>query len=54
MVSKRLATLDTSIIIEILDRGDVDPLRELLDRYRVLYIPWICLYEYLYGHRYIT
>ncbi len=26
---------------------------ELLDRYRALYIPWICLYEYLYGHEYI-
>ncbi len=53
MVSKKLATLDTSVIIEVLDRGDVDLLRELLDRYTVLYIPWVCLYEYLYGHRYI-
>ncbi len=47
------ATLDTSVIIEILDRGDRELLHELLDRYRIFYIPWICLYEYLYGHKFI-
>ncbi len=24
-----------------------------MDRYGALYIPWIVLYEYLYGHRYL-
>jgi len=47
------AVLDTSVIIEILDGGSTDVVDELLDKYRVLYIPWISLYEYLYGHKYI-
>ena len=44
------AVLDSSVLIKLLDRGDVDLLEELVSRYDRLYIPWISLYEYLYGH----
>lgn len=45
--------LDTSIVIEIFDRGDTSLLEDIMNRYSVLYIPWIVLYEYLYGHKYL-
>lgn len=45
--------LDTSIVIELFDRGNTGLLEGILDRYSALYIPWIVLYEYLYGHKYI-
>ncbi len=45
--------LDTSIVIEIFDRGDTSLLEDIMSRYSVLYIPWIVLYEYLYGHKYL-
>ena len=45
--------LDTSIVIEIFDRGDISLLEDIMSRYSVLYIPWIVLYEYLYGHKYL-
>jgi len=42
--------LDTSFIIELLDRGRKD-LVYLLAEYDEIIIPWISLYEYLYGHK---
>ncbi len=45
--------LDTSVIIEIFDRGNTDLLENILSKYDALYIPWIVLYEYLYGHKYL-
>ncbi len=45
--------LDTSVLIELFDRGNTDLLEEIVERYSALYIPWIVLYEYLYGHRYL-
>jgi len=42
--------LDTSFLIEILDRGRKE-LAELLAEYEEAIIPWISLYEYLYGHK---
>lgn len=45
--------LDTSTVIEIFDRGDTSLLEDIMSRYSVLYIPWIVLYEYLYGHKYL-
>ncbi len=45
--------LDTSVLIELFDRGNTDLLEEIMERYSALYIPWIVLYEYLYGHRYL-
>ena len=42
--------LDTSFLIEVLDRGRRD-LVNVLAGYDEIIIPWICLYEYLYGHR---
>ncbi|RLF22634.1 MAG: hypothetical protein DRN15_08575 [Thermoprotei archaeon] len=45
--------LDTSILIEVYDRGKEKLLADILDRYNVLYVPWIVLYEYLYGHKYM-
>ncbi len=45
--------LDTSIVIEIFDRGNISLLEDIMSRYSVLYIPWIVLYEYLYGHKYL-
>lgn len=46
--------LDTSVLIELFDRGNTDLLEEIMERYSALYIPWIVLYEYLYGHRYLA
>ena len=45
--------LDTSVLIELFDRGNTELLEEIVERYSALYIPWIVLYEYLYGHRYL-
>ena len=45
--------LDTSILIEVFDRGNKGLLKNLVLKYKVIYIPWICLYEYLYGHKYL-
>ena len=45
--------LDTSIIMELFDRGNTDLLEEIINRYNMPYIPWIVLYEYLYGHMYL-
>lgn len=45
--------MDTSIVIELFDRGNTDLLEEIVYRYSILYIPWIVLYEYLYGHKYL-
>lgn len=42
--------LDTSFLIEMLDGGRRD-LAELLARYSEVVVPWVTLYEYLYGHR---
>jgi len=42
--------LDTSFLIELLDRGRSD-LVAVLSKYTEIYIPWVCLYEYLYGHK---
>ena len=42
--------LDTSFLIEMLDRGRKE-LAELLAEYEEVIIPWISLYEYLYGHK---
>ncbi|RLE87033.1 MAG: hypothetical protein DRN04_18690, partial [Thermoprotei archaeon] len=46
--------LDTSIIIEILDKANHSLLEHLLNRYEIIYIPWITMYEYLYGHKYLN
>jgi len=46
--------LDTSIIIEILDKANHSLLEHLLNRYEIVYIPWITMYEYLYGHKYLN
>ena len=32
---------------------DTSLLEDIMSRYSVLYIPWIVLYEYLYGHKYL-
>jgi len=45
--------VDTSIVIELFDRGNVSLLENIVDRYGGLYVPWIVLYEYLYGHKYL-
>ncbi len=45
--------IDTSIIIELYDRGNTDLLEEIINRYNTPYIPWIVLYEYLYSHKYL-
>ncbi len=45
--------LDTSVVIEIFDRGNTVLLENIMDKYSALYIPWIVLYEYLYGHKYL-
>ena len=45
--------LDTSILIEVFDRGNKGLLKNLVLKYKVIYIPRICLYEYLYGHKYL-
>ncbi len=45
--------VDTSIVIEIFDRGDDILLENIMNRYSMLYIPWIVVYEYLYGHKYL-
>ncbi len=45
--------LDTSIIIELFDRGNTNLLKGIINRYDMIYIPWIVLYEYLYSHKYL-
>ncbi|RLG82763.1 MAG: hypothetical protein DRO40_06745 [Thermoprotei archaeon] len=45
--------LDTSVVIEIFDRGNTSLLENIISKYDVMYIPWIVLYEYLYGHKYL-
>jgi len=47
------AILDTSVLIEVLDAGNAELLDEILARYDGLLIPWVALYEYLYGHAYV-
>jgi len=42
--------LDTSFLIDLLDRGR-EELANLLAPYEEVVVPWIALYEYLYGHR---
>lgn len=42
--------LDTSFLVEMVDRGRIE-LAELLAEYEEVIIPWISLYEYLYGHK---
>lgn len=41
------------MVIELFDRGNISLLEDVVGRYSVLYIPWIVLYEYLYGHKYL-
>jgi len=43
------AVIDTSILIELFDRGREELLEEIYAKYRAIYVPWIVLYEYLYG-----
>ena len=45
--------LDTSVLIDIFDRGNEKLLEYILGKYKMIYIPWIVLYEYLYGHKYL-
>jgi len=45
--------VDTSVVIELFDRGNTVLLEDILNRYGGLYVPWIVLYEYLYGHKYL-
>ena len=42
--------LDTSFLIEPLDRGR-EELTNVLVPYEDVVVPWIALYEYLYGHK---
>jgi len=46
-----VALLDTSILIDILDRGNTKLYLNLQDKYEKLVIPIIALYEYLYGYK---
>ena len=43
------AVIDTSILIELFDRGREELLEEIYAKYKAVYVPWIALYEYLYG-----
>ena len=43
--------MDTDVLINALERRDLELLRRLL-RYKV-YVPFVVLYEYLYGYAYI-
>ncbi len=45
--------LDTSLLIEMFDRGNEVLLECILKRCRTIYIPCIVMYEYLYGHKYL-
>jgi len=47
------AILDTSTLIELLDAGNLALLDTIISRYDGLLIPWVALYEYLYGHAYV-
>jgi predicted nucleic acid-binding protein len=47
------AVLDTSVLLEILDAGNTELLDASLARYDGMLIPWVALYEYLYGHAYV-
>jgi len=49
-MSKGDIVLDTSFLVEMLDRGRRE-LAELPAEYEEVIIPWISLYEYLYGHK---
>jgi len=46
--------LDTSVIIEIFDKANHSLLEHILSRYEIIYVPWITMYEYLYGHKYLS
>jgi len=46
--------LDTSLLIEIFDRGNEVLLECILKRCRTIYIPCIVMYEHLYGHKYLA
>lgn len=48
------AVLDTSAIIEAFDRGRSDLLKELVESYEELLIPWVVVYEYTMGHRLLS
>ncbi|MCD6349160.1 MAG: type II toxin-antitoxin system VapC family toxin [Candidatus Korarchaeota archaeon] len=41
--------VDTSFLVEMLDRGR-EELADVIASYREVLIPWVSLYEYLYGH----
>ncbi len=45
--------IDTSVIIELVDRGREELLEELIASCNRVLIPWIVFYEYLYGHKYV-
>ena len=45
------AVIDTSAVIEALDKGRGDLLKELVEGYEELLIPWVVVYEYTMGHR---
>lgn len=45
--------LDTSVLIELVDRGREDLLEEIIALCNKVLIPWIVVYEYLYGHKYV-
>jgi len=47
------AVLDTSVIIEVFERKNIRLLSELTRRYDELYTAWVCLYEYLFGFKYL-
>lgn len=47
------AVLDTSVLMEILDTGNTELLDAILAKYGGLLMPWVALYEYLYGHAYV-
>ncbi len=50
---KENCILDTSILIDLFDKGDKELLEKLMDKCEHIMIPWVALYEFLYGHRYI-
>ncbi len=45
--------VDTSVIIELVDRGREELLEELIASCNHALISWIVFYEYLYGHKYV-
>jgi len=48
-VSGGNVVLDTSFLIELLDRGR-EELVDLIAEYERIMIPWVVAYEYLFGH----